>query len=281
MINDILWPAIALGSLGLLLGLGLAIASKFLAVKTDPRIDTVRALLPGANCGGCGFPGCDGFAKALIEGNTDLSQCSVLDSDNFKQIAGLLGVDAKEGEKMVARVLCQGDSENCLPKYKYSGISDCRAAASLAGGPSSCRFGCVGLLTCAKECPFDAIYLSDKGIAEIDEDKCTGCGKCAEACPKNGIVIMPKNNEVYVRCRTIDRGKTVTVACKAGCIGCGICAKKCPEEAITMVDNLPVIDYDKCTNCGTCVAVCPKDVIAGPVNEDALPAKKKAAAAKG
>ena len=268
MINEIIWPIAALGGLGLVLGLGLAVASKLLAVDVDPRIETIRALLPGANCGGCGYPGCDGFAAALSEGKCAVSQCSALPPDNLRQIAALLGVDAKEGEKMVARVLCQGDSENCQTKFKYSGISDCRAAAALAGGPSSCRFGCVGLLTCAKACPFDAIYLNEKGIAAIDEDKCTGCGKCAEACPKNGIVLMPKKHTVYVSCRTTDKGKPVTLACKAGCIGCGICAKKCPQGAITMQDNLPVIDYDKCTGCGVCGVVCPKDAIISTVPID-------------
>ena len=261
MFNEIIWPVAALGGLGLVLGLGLAVASKFLAVETDPRIDTIRTLLPGANCGGCGYPGCDGFAAALADGKANVAQCSALPHDNLVQIASLLGMEAKEGEKLVARVLCQGDSENCRTKYKYSGISDCRAAAAIAGGPSSCAFGCVGLLSCAKVCPFDAIYLNDKGIAAIDEDKCTGCGKCAEACPKNGIVIMPKNNSVYVSCRTTNKGKTVATVCKAGCIACGLCAKKCPENAITMVDNLPVIDYDKCIGCGACAVVCPKDVI--------------------
>lgn len=261
MINDIIWPVAALGGLGLLLGLGLAVASKLLAVKTDPNIEKIRELLPGANCGGCGFPGCDGFAKAVAEGGCELSMCSALSCDNFSAIADILGVEATQGERQVARVLCQGDSENCATQFKYSGISDCRAAAMLAGGPSACPFGCVGLLTCARVCPFDAIYLNEKGLAAVDEDICTGCGKCAEACPKNGIVIMPRNHNVYVSCRTTQKGKAVASVCKTGCIGCTLCAKKCPENAITMDNNLPVIDYDKCTGCGTCVDVCPKHTI--------------------
>lgn len=262
MFNEIIWPVVALGGLGLLLGLGLAIASKLLAVKVDPNIEKVRELLPGANCGGCGFPGCDGLAKALCEGNAQVNQCSVLSCDNLNAIAKVLGVEAEAGEKMVARVLCRGDSENCVSQYVYSGVSDCRAAAMLAGGPKSCAFGCVGLLTCGKVCPFGAIYLSDKGIAAVDENICTGCGKCAEACPKDVIKVMPQNRNVYISCRTTERGKAVTINCKAGCIACSICAKKCPENAIVMKDNLPVIDYDKCTGCGTCVQVCPKGTIA-------------------
>lgn len=262
MFNEIIWPVVALGGLGLLLGLGLAIASKLLAVKVDPNIEKVRELLPGANCGGCGFPGCDGLATALCEGNAQVNQCSVLSCDNLKAIAEVLGVEAEAGEKMVARVLCHGDSENCVSQYVYSGVSDCRAAAMLAGGPKSCAFGCVGLLTCGKVCPFGAIYLSDKGIAAVDETICTGCGKCTEACPKNVIKVMPQNRNVFISCRTTDKGKAVTINCKAGCIACGLCAKKCPENAIVMKDNLPIIDYDKCTGCGTCVQVCPKGTIA-------------------
>lgn len=263
MLNDILIPVIALGALGLILGLGLGIAAKVFAVKSDPNVEKLRDLLPGANCGGCGFPGCDGFAKALAAGEAKPASCAVVSADNLKAIADVLGVKAEEGTKKVARVLCQGGSESCVSKYRYMGISDCRAAAALAGGPMSCRFGCVGLLTCARACPFGAIHLNDKGIAEIDESKCTGCAVCVAACPKNVIKVMDKDNDVFVRCRTVEKGKSVTLACKAGCIACGICAKKCPEGAIAMVDNLPVIDYDKCTSCGTCVAVCPKKIIAG------------------
>ena len=271
MLNEIIWPIIALGGLGLVLGLGLAIASKFLSVSVDPKIETVRTLLPGANCGGCGYPGCDGFAKAVAEGKANITQCSVIDENNLRQIAALLGIDTVAAVKHVARVLCQGDSETCSTKYKYSGIDDCRAAAALAGGPSSCRFGCVGMLSCAKACQFDAIYLDEHCIAAIDEDKCTGCGACVETCPKNVIELRPQNQTVYVACRTTDKGKAVTLACKAGCIACGLCAKKCPEGAITMENNLPVIDYDKCTACGVCAQVCPKGSIVNtaPKNQTA------------
>jgi electron transport complex protein RnfB len=263
MLNDILWPVIALGALGLVLGLGLGIAAKVFAVKTDPKVEKVREYLPGANCGGCGFPGCDGFAKALAAGEAKPASCVVVSADNLKMIADVLGVNAEAGEKKVARVLCRGDADNCLPKYRYAGIADCRAAAAIAEGPSSCRYGCVGQLTCAKACPFDAIHQSEKGIAEIDESKCTGCASCIAVCPKNSIALVPREQEVFIRCHAPEKGKAVSVNCKAGCIACGLCVKKCPEQAITMVDNLPVIDYAKCTGCGTCVAVCSRNVIAG------------------
>lgn len=264
MLNAILWPLIALGGLGLVLGLGLAIASKVFDVKSDPNVEKVRELLPGANCGGCGFPGCDGFARAVAEGKADASKCVAISKGNLAAVGAVLGVEVKEGERVVARVICRGDSENCVSKYKYLGISDCRAAAALAGGPSACPYGCVGLLTCGRVCPFDAIYLSDKGIATVDEEKCTGCGVCIAACPKHGITLMPKERSVYVTCRTTRKGKAVTEVCKAGCIACGLCTKKCPEGAIVLKDNLPVIDYEKCMGCGTCAAVCPKGVIYAP-----------------
>jgi electron transport complex protein RnfB len=267
MLEAILWPLTALGGLGLLLGLGLAVASKIFAVKTDPNVEKVRDLLPGANCGGCGFPGCDGFARAVAEGACDAGKCVAISGENLAAIGAVLGVEMKEGEKLVARVLCRGNSENCVSKYRYSGIHDCRAAAMLAGGPSACPYGCVGLLTCGRACPFGAICLNDKGIAEVDEEKCTGCATCVAVCPKQCLKIMPKERSVYVTCRTTKKGKAVTEACKAGCIACGICAKKCPEGAITIVDNLPVIDYDKCTGCGTCAAVCPKKSIHAPVKK--------------
>ncbi|NLT98339.1 MAG: RnfABCDGE type electron transport complex subunit B [Christensenellaceae bacterium] len=262
MLDAILWPLIALGGIGLVLGLGLAIASKIFEVKVDPKVEQVRELLPGANCGGCGFPGCDGFAKAVAAGEREAGACVALSCDNLAAIGALLGVDTTPSEPKVARVRCHGDSENCISKYTYTGIHDCRAAAMLAGGPSACAFGCVGLLTCGKACPFGAIYLSDKGIAAVDESLCTGCGRCEAICPKHVITVMPKSRRVFVACRTNEKGKAAAAICKAGCIACGLCAKKCPEGAITMKDNLPVIDYEKCTGCGVCVSVCPKGSIA-------------------
>jgi electron transport complex protein RnfB len=275
MLDAILWPLIALGGLGLLLGLGLAIASKIFAVETDPNVEKVRELLPGANCGGCGFPGCDGFARAVAEGKADAGKCVAISKENLAAVGAVLGVEIKEGERMVARVLCRGNSENCVSKYRYTGVHDCRAAAALAGGPKSCPFGCVGLLTCGRACPFQAIYLNDKGLAEVDESKCTGCGNCVAVCPKHCFSLMPQSRSVYVTCRTTKKGKAVTEACKAGCIACGLCAKKCPENAITIVDNLPVIDYDKCTACGTCAAVCPKGAIFAPTKDEVKAAQGK------
>lgn len=252
----IIWSLAILGGLGIVLGLGLGIASKKLAVKTDPRVEQVREYLPGANCGGCGFPGCDGLAAALVEGTAAPGACSACSKENLDKIGEILGVAVQAGEKKVARVLCRGDHGACKDKAAYDGVMDCKAAALVAGGFKMCRVGCLGLGTCARVCPFGAIKIGENGIAEIDEELCTGCGKCAEECPQHGIVIMEQSRPVYAVCRNRDFGKAVLNVCTAGCIGCKLCAKTCPEGAIAMENNLPVFDYEKCIGCGACAEKC-------------------------
>ena len=252
----IIWSLTVIGGLGILFGVGLGIASKKLAVEVDERVAEIRELLPGANCGGCGYPGCDGFADALVKGDAQPSGCSACSKDNLERIGEVLGVKVEASAKKVARVLCQGDCNACKDKAEYDGVQDCKAAALVAGGFKQCKVGCLGLGTCAKVCPFDAIKIGPGGIATIDEEACTGCGNCAEACPMHGIVIMEQEKPVYVACRNHDFGKAVMNVCTAGCIGCKLCEKVCPEEAITMVDNLPVIDYEKCVGCGLCATKC-------------------------
>ena len=263
MLNTILISISVIGGLGLIFGLGLAVASKKLAVVPDELFGEVRDLLPGVNCGGCGYPGCDAFAKALCQGSASVSACAVCVADNANKIAKALGVENKEKKRLVARVMCIGVKDKIVQKYDYYGIQDCRAAVSLAGGAKACPVGCLGLGTCQSVCPFDAITVDEKeGVAHVDESKCTGCGKCAVECPRNTISMMDPENRVYVACRIHEKGRSVKEICKAGCIGCGICAKVCPKDAITMVDNLPVFDYDKCVYCGICAQKCPQDAIA-------------------
>ena len=254
--ETIIWSVVVIGGLGILFGAGLGIAAKKLAVQKDERVDQVRELLPGANCGGCGFPGCDGFAVALVEGKAKPGGCSVCSAQANAQISEILGVAVEAGEPRVARVLCQGDCDNCMDKAAYDGVMDCKAAALVTSGFKACSVGCLGLGTCAKVCPFEAIKIGKNGIAYIDEESCTGCGKCVEECPKQGIALFPKSVKTYVACRNQQFGKAVLSVCKAGCIGCKLCAKSCPEQAIEMKDNLPVIDYEKCTGCGICAAKC-------------------------
>lgn len=266
----IIWSVAILAGLGLLFGAGLGIASKKLAVKTDERIEQVREYLPGANCGGCGFPGCDGFASAIVNEGKDPSGCCVCSGDNLAKIGEILGRNVGAGEKKVARVLCGGDHGNCKNKAQYDGLMDCKAAAVVAGGFKMCQVGCLGLGTCAKVCPFGAIKIGKGGIAEIDEELCTGCGKCAEECPMHGIAIMNKSVTTYVACRNCDKGKAVMSVCTAGCIGCKMCEKVCPESAIAIVNNLPVIDQEKCTGCGACAEKCKPGCIAFLGEKDAV-----------
>lgn len=261
MVDAIVWSIAVLGGLGLLFGLGLGLASKKFSVEKDPKIDKVRELLPGANCGGCGFPGCDGFASALCEGRANVSGCNALPKENAANIADMLGMEITQVTPRFARVLCSGGHGISADKFAYDGIADCRTAYAVQKGPKDCSFGCLGLGTCVSVCPFGAMFINKRGIAEVNEDICTACGKCVEACPKDCVRIVDATASPYMKCRNVDKGKDITKVCKAGCIGCALCAKNCPKGAITMVDNLPVFDYEKCDKCGICIGKCPVKII--------------------
>ncbi len=258
--NVIWWSVIALGGIGAAFGFLLAGASKKFAVKKDEKVEAVRALLPGANCGGCGFPGCDGFAAALAAGNAKISGCAVLGVPAAKDLAELLGVSSGDMRPKAARIMCLG-KEGCKNKFEYQGAQDCRAALAVGGGAKNCRYACVGLGSCAKACKFDAIKMDSQGIAEIDLMKCTGCGACVEACPQKTIAVLDLDIDYYIACRNPEKGKAVTTVCSSGCISCGICAKNCPFGALTMINDLPVIDYTKCRECGVCAEKCPRKSI--------------------
>ena len=257
---DIIWSIVAIGGLGAAFGILLAYASKKLAVEKDERVSSVRENLPGANCGGCGFPGCDGFAEAVVNGKAPINGCAVLGAPAAKKIAEILGVDAGDIRPKAARIMCLGKN-GCRDKFEYRGAEDCRAAVALAGGFRNCEFACIGLGTCAKVCKFGAITMGEHGIADIDTMKCTGCGACVAACPKNTIEVLDLDIDLYVACRNSHRGKQVIEVCEVGCISCGICAKSCPFEAITMVDGIPKIDYSKCRECRICMDKCPRNTI--------------------
>lgn len=257
---SIIYPITVLGGLGLLFGLGLSLASKAFSVERDPRIDEVRKVLPGANCGACGYPGCDGLASAIVAGEAPVDACNVGGAPVAEKIADIMGVNVTESVRYVATVLCQGDCNKAKEKYVYDGIMDCRAQNMLAGGSKSCSYGCLGYGTCKDVCEFDAIQIID-GIAVIDKDKCTACKRCISVCPKGIIELIPYEQEVIVKCKSEDFGKTVRNNCNIGCIGCGICAKNCPREAIKLENNLAKIDYEKCVNCGICVEKCPTKAI--------------------
>ena len=263
MWEQLLLPVLSLGGMSFLFGAGLSIASKKFSVEKDPRIDEVREALPGANCGACGYPGCDGLAAAIVAGEAPVQNCPVGGSAVAENIGAIMGVKAEMKEAMVARVICQGDCDQAIDKFKYEGITDCVAASMLAEGQKGCSYGCLGMGTCERVCPFDAIHVNEKGIAEVDRKKCTACNKCVVACPKNVIALIPAASEVQIACNSNDKGRTVKANCKVGCIGCQICVKACPFEAIDFENNLAFIDYDKCTNCRVCVEKCPTKAIYG------------------
>ncbi len=255
----ILNTVILLGGIGLVFGFILAVAAKKFAVPVDPRQEHLLRILPGANCGACGFPGCSGYAEAMIKEGADPGLCTAGGTETVEKIGEILGREASLRERRVARVLCGG--RDCEQKFNYVGINECYAASSVAGGFKSCRYACLGLGDCVKACNFDAIRWEPGKIPEIIPQKCTACGKCIEACPVNVIKLIPEKAEVYVKCGSHDKGPSVKKICKAGCFACRICVKFCPEKAITIEENLAVIDYSRCNGCGICVKKCPSKTI--------------------
>ncbi|MDO5575614.1 MAG: RnfABCDGE type electron transport complex subunit B [Fibrobacter sp.] len=288
-------PVLIVGSIGLFFGIGLAIASKKLFVYIDPRISQIQEILPNANCGACGFPGCSGFSKAVVDGNAEPSGCVPGGAKVASAIADILNVAASSSDPMVAVVHCNGGKNEALIHAQYDGIEDCNAAVLIGNGNKVCQSGCLGAGTCVRSCPFNAIFINDKGIAQVDSKKCTGCGKCVRACPRKIISLIPKVHKIFLACSNHERGAKVKKYCSVGCTACTLCVKATHSGAITMENNLPVLDYSgeenfitaaykcpsncyhdqvkirpkanidtKCDGCGECLAVCPvKDAIDG------------------
>lgn len=244
-----------------ILGLVLAYASKVFAVKVDERAEKVRELLPGANCGGCGFTGCDAMAKAIAEGKADVTSCSSLSKQNRDEICKIMGLE-KSGDvtRYRAQVMCSGTNELAVKKYVYAGISDCVSANKLSGGDKLCPNGCIGLGTCAAACKFDAIHIIN-GVATVDYEKCVACGACVAKCPKGIIKLIPYDSKHWVGCSSVDKGAVTKNYCSVGCIGCKICEKNCPNGAIKVQDNVAKINYDLCDGCGICESKCPRKII--------------------
>ena len=260
-ITNLLIAGAAVGVLGLILGVALGIFGKIFFVAVDERETQVRECLPGNNCGGCGYAGCDGLAAAIVKGEAPVNGCPVANAEAHAAIGAIMGQEAGAVEKKVAFVKCSGTCDKTERKYNYYGINDCRKAMLVPGqGDKMCNYGCLGFGSCVSACAFDAIHVVD-GVAVVDKEKCVSCGKCVAACPKNLIEIVPYSAPVAVACSSLDKGKDVRVACKTGCIGCGICVKQCESGAIAVEDNLAKIDYTKCTGCGKCAEKCPQKII--------------------
>ncbi|MBK5653995.1 MAG: RnfABCDGE type electron transport complex subunit B, partial [Rhizobium sp.] len=254
--NEVLTAALVIGGMGAVFGIGLAYASKVFSVEVDERVVKIREVLPGANCGACGFAGCDAFADAVAAGKAKANGCPVGKDVVASGIASVMGVEAGEVERKTARVLCKGDCNVSKEKFSYHGMNDCFAATQVFGGHKSCAYGCLGFGSCVKACPFNAIVITD-GVASVIEDRCQACEKCVAACPKKLIEMIPKDKNYSVMCRSEDKGPATKKNCEVGCIGCTKCVKACPFGAISMEGPLAKIDPAKCTNCGECIAVCP------------------------
>ncbi|MDO4544182.1 MAG: RnfABCDGE type electron transport complex subunit B [Clostridia bacterium] len=249
-----------LGVLGVIFGLLLGFIGKKFEVKVDERVAAVREALAGANCGACGYAGCDAYAQAVVDGKAPLTACAPAGKVGADKIAEIMGVSADIGERMTARVRCNGTCDNVQYRYEYEGPHSCRAAAALSGGPKECSYSCLGYGDCYEVCKFNAITV-ENGVASINDDYCTGCGACVTVCPRSCIALIPKNRTVVVRCRNTETGKTAREHCKVACIGCKRCEKVCPSEAIKVNNGVAEIDPEKCTRCGACVAACPMKCI--------------------
>ena len=257
----LIYAFVILGGLGLVFGLVLTFADKKFHVDVDERVQQVREQLGGANCGACGFAGCDAFAEAVVNGTAKPNGCSPAGAAAAEEIGRIMGVSVEVGEKMVARVICQGNNGVAKERYEYDGYESCAVATGIAGGPKLCRFSCIGLGDCVKACAFDAITV-EHGLAIIDDSKCVACGNCVDKCPRSAISLVPADYKVIVMCRNSDSGREARAACMKACIACGRCVKECQYDAIVVENGFARIDGEKCTRCGACAKVCPCGCIA-------------------
>jgi len=253
-----------LGIMGLVFGLLLTFTSKVFAVPSDPKRDAVRETLPGANCGGCGYPGCDGCADAIAAGKAPVNACPVGGQAVAVKIGEIMGVAPESHRRKVAHVICQGGTDHCRQTFEHRGIQDCVAASLVSDGNKACKYACLGFGNCVKVCPFGALSIDPaKKIAVVDEDKCQSCGKCIAECPKGVLEMRVENQPVDMLCRNPEMGKIVSQKCSFGCIGCERCAKACKFGAIEMVNHLPVVHNTKCRDCMVCAEVCPTGAMRG------------------
>ena len=256
--SSIIVPVIIVAVVGLVAGIGLAVASVVFAVPVDEKAAAVRECLPGANCGACGFSGCDGYAAALSSGETaECNRCTPGGNDVAAKVAEIMGLEAGSVMPMTAVVMCRGNSMNNAEKLEYRGVQSCKVATQLFGGPKNCVHGCIGFGDCVKTCPYEAIFICD-GVARINPENCRACKMCINTCPRQLIDLFPLNTaKAAVLCKNHDKGANTRKQCKAGCIGCMKCTKVCEYGAVTVENFCAKVDYEKCTGCGKCSEACP------------------------
>lgn len=251
----------SLGSLTLILASMLILANKRLYVYEDPRIDDVEEMLPHANCGACGYPGCRPFAEALVNGDVLPGKCTVSSEEGRMGIANYLGVALGAEDKIVARLACAGGTNVARNRANYQGMSTCRAASLVSGGGKGCFWGCLGHGDCFDVCDFDAITMNEHSLPVVDVDKCTACGDCVEICPKGLFSLQPLNHRLWVACKNLEMGDDVLEECQVACTACGKCAMDAPGDLISMVNNLPLVDYSKQHNTQKPIQRCPTGAI--------------------
>ncbi len=265
MTTTIIYTIISLCAIGIASAVILYFVAQKFKVEEDPRIDTVESILPGANCGGCGKPGCRGFAEATVKATSlDGLFCPVGGAETMTKVAAALGMEVTAQTPQIAVVRCNGTCDHRQRTSQYDGYKSCAIEHSLYRGESDCTFGCLGCGDCVTACPFDAIHMDENGLPVVSEEKCVACGACVKACPRNIIELRNKGvkgRRVFVCCVNKDKGNIARKACTAACIGCGKCVKECPFEAITLENNLAYIDFRKCRLCRKCVSVCPTHAI--------------------
>ena len=255
MVSAILTALLVVAAIGIIAGVLLVVASHFFGVEEDEKVTKVRECLPGANCGACGYAGCDSYAEAVAKGEAEANLCVPGGASVVNELSQILGVEVSTTEEKVAFVFCNGDCNAVNSDVIYDGIDSCKASKLIYGGPSACKYGCIGCGDCAAACPVDAICIHDN-LAHINPDICIACGKCVKTCPNGVIDIIPKKSKVVVMCNNTEKGAVARKQCKNVCFGCKKCERGCPSQAIKVENNLARIDYDKCSGCRECFNTC-------------------------
>ena len=265
MISAIVYPTVVMGVLGLVFGALLAFASIKFFVKIDERVTLIRDILPGAKCGGCGYPGCDGYADAVVNAGAGTGRCAAGGPSLAEKIAAIMGVTSEAFVPVRVFLRCQGTAAASTRTVAYDGVKDCRSAAIIPGStPNACPYGCIGFGTCVEVCNFGALSIVD-GLVQVNAARCVGCGACVDVCPKSVLALASQSSAVQVFCNSSWKGPDVKKVCSVGCLACGLCVRSCPAKAITLQNNRAVIDAKLCTNCGSCITKCPAKTI-GPLN---------------